>query len=143
MAFVTRLAGAIVIVTEVDGGPAFYVVGDTKVPCDWAVHGFLRPEARERSAVRYERLLPVGAVVLEPSAFAIELEGESAARLIADRMLVARNGSVSERLWRLVTGQADGDAPIASERGTNLARWIHEMPLDVWNVVRDSVLRCV
>jgi hypothetical protein len=55
-------------------------------------------------------------------------------------MLIERNGSVSERLWRAVLGVDDaGDAP----RGPVAARWLLEVPESVWRVVRDAVLRCL
>jgi hypothetical protein len=48
--------------------------------------------------------------------------------------VIERNGSVSERLWRLVLGDAPAEV-------VDL-RWLGQMPLQVWQVVRDTVLKC-
>lgn len=50
------------------------------------------------------------------------------------RLVIHRNASVSERLWRLVT---QGEAEPRTD-----ARWLGQMPASVWNVVRDGVLKC-
>jgi hypothetical protein len=59
-------------------------------------------------------------------------------------MIIARNGSVSDRLWRLVLGgDGDGDAYGDGDGGGVVdAGWLGEMPARVWGIVRDSVLRC-
>lgn len=143
MARVGRLAGA--ILAETNG--EWFLVGDTKMPCDWEKAGFEKPveiDAKKRPFVRMSRS---GSRAGEPSIAApillIEVEGEELARRLADRFLIARNGSVSDRLWRLVVNPGDAldedDAPPA----TVDARWLGEIPLPVWNVVRDTVLRCV
>ncbi|MCU1280493.1 MAG: precorrin-3B C(17)-methyltransferase, partial [bacterium] len=51
--------------------------------------------------------------------------------LVAARLTIARNHSVSERLWRLVTHD-----------GATRAQWLVEVPAHVWEIVRDNVLRC-
>ncbi len=53
------------------------------------------------------------------------------AALVSARLVIARNGSVSERLWRLVTHD-----------GADRAQWLVDVPAHVWDVVRDAVLRC-
>jgi hypothetical protein len=95
--------------------------------------------------------------LLAPPLLAIDLEGEPLVRLLADRLVIARTGSVSERLWRLVIGESDddtgddaGDAAgdPASERAGGSrsdvipARWLGELPPAIWQIVRDTVLRC-
>jgi hypothetical protein len=85
----------------------------------------------------------------------VELEGEALAMLLAERLVIARTGSVSERLWRLVTGQLDElDGELDREPDGKLdgkselpsavipARWLGELPAPVWQIVRDTVLRC-
>jgi hypothetical protein len=140
MARVGRLAGAILADSRGD----YYLVGQTKVPCDWAKAGFQPPgeiEAPRRPFVRLVRLASAGEVHLGSPYLTLSLEGDDLAAVLAARLIVERNGSVSERLWRLVVyGEVDGDGgppePVID------ARWLGEIPQAVWQVVRDTVLRC-
>ncbi|GAC1360416.1 MAG: hypothetical protein NVS3B10_14320 [Polyangiales bacterium] len=104
MARVGRLAGAIVVETSLGGEAAWFLVGDTKVPCDWAAAGFARPADRDAKVVRFVRLVPVGTPRLAGPTLRLAIEGETAAELVADRLLIARNGAVSDRLWRMFRG---------------------------------------
>jgi hypothetical protein len=70
----------------------------------------------------------------------LRAEGEELARLLAERMIIARTGSVSDRLWQLILG-GDGDGDAYGD-GTVDAAWLGEMPERVWAIVRDTVLRC-
>ena len=139
MARVSRLAGAIVAATIVDGSEAYFLVGDTKAPCDWTAAGFIRPADRSAAVERYVRLVKAGGVTPDPTHLELAVEGEALARLLADRLLIARNGSVSERLWRLVTGEDEEDE---ARLGAIDARWLGEIPKAAWDIVRDAVLRC-
>ncbi|MGH2652490.1 MAG: precorrin-3B C(17)-methyltransferase, partial [Actinomycetota bacterium] len=61
--------------------------------------------------------------------------------LLARRFLIERNGSVSDRLWRLVIGaDEEGEGPEEDEID---AQWLAEVPNRVWEIVRDTVLRCL
>ena len=146
MARVGRLAGALIVETTLSGEAAWFLVGDTKVPCDWAAAGFQRPPDRDAKVVRYVRLVPTGAPTLAGTTLRLAIEGECVAELVAERLLVARNGAVSDRLWRLILGEDDETArDTRGERGEREeidARWLAEMPARVWNVVRDAVLKC-
>jgi hypothetical protein len=62
------------------------------------------------------------------------------ADLVARRFVIERNGSVSERLWRLVLTPKDALDP--PNDGTFDATWLVEMPEQVWEVVRNAVLKC-
>ena len=129
MARVGRLAGAIVAET----GGDHYLIGNPKQPCDWRAAGFEPPgelDARVRPAVR---LVRCGAPLLAAPVLELDVEGETLARLLADRFVIARTGSVSERLWRLVTGEGDGELA---------AQWLIEVPDPIWQIVRDTVLKC-
>jgi len=53
------------------------------------------------------------------------------AALVKARLVITRNDSVSERLWRIVTHE-----------GATRADWLLEIPAHVWEIVRDTVLRC-
>lgn len=139
-----RLAGAILVETEQGGQAAWFLVGDTKVPCDFVGAGFAKPAERDARKIPYVRLHTTGSPQLTGTRFTLPLNGESAARALSERLLVTRNGSVSERLWRLVTGVTESDDELEdSPEDRELdARWLVEVPLNVWSIVRDNVLRC-
>jgi hypothetical protein len=141
MARVGRLAGAILAETKGE----YFLVGNTKSPCDWAKAGFEPPVAIDALARPYLRLARAGVVTLAAPWLELELEGEALAAALAERFLIERNGSVSDRLWRLVVQRGDPDAPPseASPADAIDARWLGEMPAGIWKIVRDTVLRCV
>ncbi len=136
MARVGRLAGAILAETHGE----FYLVGNTKVPCDWAAAGFEPPVEIDALKRPFIRLSPRRLTEVVPPLLLVEVEGEALPRLLADVFLIARTGSISERLWRLATGQSDedtgGDAEVIP------ARWLGEVPQPIWRIIRDAVLRC-
>jgi hypothetical protein len=140
MARVARMAGALLLET----GGDYFLVGNTKEPCDFRAAGFEPPS--EIDAVR-RPFLPLrarGTITLLPPWLSIGVEGESAAELIANRLLIARNGSVSDRLWRLIIRpDAQQDAPEDADVESVEARWLVEMPGPVWEIVRETVLRCL
>ena len=134
MSRVCRLAGAIVAETE----GQYFLIGNLKRPCDFAAAGFERPPLDGR----YVPLQRSGEVNLRGPWLAMGVEGEAVARALADRLLIERNGSVSDRLWRLILSD-DPDADEPGEDAVIDARWLGEMPPHVWRVVRDAVLKCV
>lgn len=135
MAKIGRIAGGLLLHSQ----DQYYLVGNTKEPCDWPAHGFEKPveiDALSRPVlplVQLGEVAPVEPVVVE------RMEGEELGLLLAKRMLIVRNGSVSERLWRLLAQQDDeGNFPPGPLSGD----WLMEMPDRVWDIVRDTVLRC-
>jgi hypothetical protein len=117
MARIGRWMGAIVV----ESGGAQWLVGNPKEPCAEV------PDALEAP---YVRALP--ASVPLTGALAIDDgDGEALARTVAARLVIQRNGSVSERLWRLVSGD-----------GATRLQWLVDVPAPVWEIVRDTVLRC-
>jgi hypothetical protein len=121
-----RLAGALLVET----GDAWYLVGHLKQPCDFVAAGFAPPtdlESRAPTGLRLETIAPVrmAAPWLE-----VDVAGDVVVALCARRLVIERTGLVSERLWRLLTETGDHH------------RWFGEMPDAVWDVVRDSLLRC-
>jgi hypothetical protein len=159
MARVARLAGALLAET----GGQYFLVGNTREPCDFAAAGFTPPASIDALERPYLRLEVAGAVRLAPPWLHLEIEGEPLAALLAERLVIARTGSVSERLWRLVVGERDeetaGAAGMAAPAGLAgaampaapaglagadqvPARWLAEVPWSIWNIVRDTVLRC-
>jgi hypothetical protein len=138
MARVTRLAGA--VLAETNG--EYFLVGDTKAPCDWAAAGFEPPVTRDARKTPVVRLSRCGAVTLLAPWLTLALEGEELAQTLVQRFVIERNGSVSDRLWRLVVHRGDTDAIDALDGGVD-ARWLGEIPAPVWQIVRDTVLRCL
>jgi hypothetical protein len=139
MARVGRLAGALLAET----GGDYYLVGNPKVPCDWRAAGFEPPgelDARVRPSVRLARMAAAGPLSLGAPELTLEVEGEELARLLADTFVIPRTGSVSERLWRMVIGEDDEHDRTPAD--VISARWLGEIPRALWNIVRDSVLRC-
>ena len=139
MARIGRLSGGLLVETVVDGQAAWFLVGDTKAPCDWAAAGFEKPAERDVVRERFVRLVPRGAPVIGGTALSVALEGEPLAKALGERLTVARNGSVSERLWALILGEDEIESPTCR---LIPSAWLCEMPLYVLEVVRDAVLKC-
>jgi hypothetical protein len=70
----------------------------------------------------------------------VDVEGEALARLLVDRFVIERNGSVSDRLWRLVTDPTRENRAVLD--GSIDARWLGEIPTEIWHMVRETVLKC-
>ena len=128
---VSRLAGAILV----ESAGEYFLVGNTKEPCDFAAAGFEPPaEPIDAMARPYVRLAQTAPITLHAPVLELDLDGEAAAARLAAAFVIERNGSVSERLWRLVLGDEPDDR-------VDL-RWLGQMPLHVWQVIRDTVLKC-
>ncbi|MGH8548854.1 MAG: hypothetical protein ACRERU_09695 [Methylococcales bacterium] len=137
MARVGRLAGALLAETE----GRYFLIGNTKEPCDFRAAGFEPPAEIDALKRAYVELYAVGTMRVIPPWFTLDLEGEALARLLAHRFLIERNGSVSDRLWRIVFGMdEENEAPDVEAID---AHWLAEIPDGVWQIVRDSVLRCL
>jgi hypothetical protein len=136
MARVTRLAGAILAETAGE----FFLVGNLKEPCDFAAAGFEPPNEVDAVKRPYVKLQAKHQVAVNGPYLTIDCEGEALARLLAERLVIERNGSVSERLWRLITDPSGRDELVD---GPLNARWLAEMPSEIWQIVRDTVLRCL
>jgi hypothetical protein len=136
MARVGRLAGA--LLAETNGH--YFLVGNPKEPCDFRALGIEPPAEIDALKRPVLALVARASIPLGPTSLTLELEGEELAERLSACFVIRRTGSVSERLWRLVTGAAEGDDEPAA--GVIDARWLGEMPLAVWRVVQDTVLRC-
>ena len=137
MSQVARLSGALLAHTQ----GHYYLIGNLKRPCDFAAQGF-EPPAQEIDALArpFISLHATRAVQLAEPVLELPLEGEALAALLAERLLIERNGSVSDRLWRLILGDSD-ETPV--DAGVHPAPWFAAMPARVWSCVRESVLRCI
>ncbi|XXU07941.1 precorrin-3B C(17)-methyltransferase [Sorangium sp. So ce854] len=138
MARVGRLGGAILAETQGE----YYLIGNTKAPVDFREAGFEPPDEVELVKGAYLRLEPRRQVKVQAPALLLDVEGEELARKLVQRFVIDRNGSVSERLWRLVYSPEDplDDAEAPVERD---ARWLGDIPEPIWQLVRDNVLRCL
>ncbi|XXU27757.1 precorrin-3B C(17)-methyltransferase [Sorangium sp. So ce887] len=138
MARVGRLGGAILAETQGE----YYLVGNTKAPVDFREAGFEPPDEVDLVKGVYLRLKPLREVKVEAPVLLLDLEGEELAKKLVHRFVIDRNGSVSERLWRLVYSPDDplDDAETPVERD---ARWLGDIPETIWQLVRDNVLRCL
>lgn len=136
---ITRLAGAILLET----GETYFLIGNTKEPCNWAEAGFLAPEKIDAVHHPFLPLTPVRAVQVGAPCIRMEcgIPPAGLAELIAARFVIARNGSVSDRLWRLVTGETDLTA--SGHKQDIDGTWLAALPDSIWGIVRDAVLRCV
>jgi hypothetical protein len=137
MARVGRLAGALLAET----GGEFFLVGNTKEPCDFEAAGFESPGEIDALERRYIRLAPRRAVELAAPYLRLYLEGEALAVLLAERLLIERNASVSDRLWRLLMDPSGQEEDLEGEAVD--VRWLAEIPAPIWGIVRDTVLRCL
>jgi hypothetical protein len=137
MAHVGRLAGAILAET----GGEFFLIGNIKEPCDFEAAGFESPGEIDALERRYIRLVPRRTVEIAAPYLRLELEGESLAVLVAERLLIERNASVSDRLWRLLIDPSGHDELLEDEVVD--APWLAEIPAPIWGIVRDTVLRCL
>ncbi len=136
MALVGRLAGAILAETE----GHFFLVGNPKEPCDFAAAGFEPPGVINAMERPFIRLSPRRPVQVPQPYVTMPVEGEALARLLVDRFIIPRNGSVSDRLWRLMTEPKQEDRVAATD--TIDARWLGEIPAEIWRIVRETVLKC-
>ena len=140
MSRVGRLAGALLAETE----DQYFLVGNLKRPCDFQAAGFEEPAGEIDALARpHLHLHPLGrqrTEVFGPWLF-LSLDGEPLLRCLTERLVIERNGSVSERLWRLILLE-DPDADAPPPDSVIDARWLGEMPLHLWDIVREAVLRC-
>jgi hypothetical protein len=137
MAHVSRMAGAMLAESRGE----FFLIGNLKEPCNFEKHGFEEPAEVDAMKRAYVRLTAKDEISVAGPFLNVDFEGEALARLLAERFVIERNGSVSERLWRLVTDPS-GEERALPRAGLN-CQWLVELPSEIWQLVRDSVLRCL
>ncbi|HEY0711699.1 MAG TPA: precorrin-3B C(17)-methyltransferase [Polyangia bacterium] len=140
----SRLAGALLLQV----GHLHHLIGNLKRPCHFEAHGFVTPKEPVDALVRPSQPLErhgsfnVTGPHLSLGDFPLTAAPMLAAR-IAERLLITRNGSVSDRLWRLLLADPnDPDADLSSTAEPIDARWLVEIPHHLWNIVREAVLTC-
>src|SRR5205814_10662586 len=111
----------------------YCLVGNLKRPCDFAAAGLEKPAAEIDALARpYVRLARSGPLAVPGPWLELSLEGESLLRALSARLLIERNGSVSDRLWRLILSN-DPDAE--PDPGAVIdARWLGEVPAHLWQM---------
>lgn len=135
MAIISRLGGAILAKTE----GQYFLVGDLKEPLDFAKQGFAKPEERDVKEIPFVVLETISDVQEPKAVFSMDLEGVALAKKLASSFVIWRNGSVSERLWGLVEESSPKAKALITVKDAN---WLAITPDDIWDIVRDSVLRC-
>ena len=140
MALVSRLGGSLLVTIST----SYFVVGELKRPVDWPAEGFEPPVHLSAGLEDEGERLPWFEISGSPPSdrgICLSLDDEYDSRSLCDelhkRMTIQRNGSVSERLWDLVM---DHSTSIDEQRVDG--RWLVETPIAVWDMVRDSMLRC-
>ena len=137
MSRVGRLAGAILAET----GSRYFLVGNLKRPCDFPAAGFEPPAEPPDALVRpYLLLARSGPLAVPGPWLTLPLEGEALPHLLAERLLIARTGAVSDRLWRLILSEDPDHEP--DPAATFEVGWLATLPAHLWQIVRDTVLRC-
>jgi len=131
MSRISRLSGAILAETE----GQYFLIGDLKEPCDFTANGFEPPGDIQATVHPYIQLSPTRTIALANPVLKLESEGEELAKTLAERLIIQRNGSVSDRLWRMIVHGHEGSNEID-------ARWLTEVPTHLWQIVRDNVLKC-
>ena len=136
-----RLAGALLL-RQAD---TFILIGNTKEPCDWAAAGFHAPPELTPANPEIRPLtLTAAPIPMPPTALTLDcgsLPPDRVAAILANKLLIRRNASVSDRLWRIITGlteESTTDSPLDPD-----ATWLLTMPERVWNLVRDAALKCL
>ncbi len=137
MARVGRLGGAMLAETQGE----YFLVGNLKEPCKFESHGLESPGELDAIKHPYIRLSATREVEMVGPHLLLNCEGEALPRLLAKRLLIERNASVSDRLWHLIINP-DGDEDTLASNEIK-CQWLVEMPTEIWQIVRDSVLRCL
>jgi len=134
---VERLAGSFLV----RGEGRFELVGQPKMPCDWSSVGFEKPTGIDAPGARRAELVCLREPELPGPRLIFDRPFDVVANAIASRLVVARNGSASERLWSLVLDADDPDDLDASLVVD--ATWVIDMPERAFGLIRDNVLRCL
>jgi hypothetical protein len=137
-----RYCGSIVLV----GDAQAFVVGYPKIPGSFVEIGWENPAEIEAWTGFFQPLCMAAQgtinVATEPLSrlrFAYDGELAALAEIVVQRLIIARNGSVSERLWNLcLAAKVDRMAQGAPQDDT----WLIAVPERIWQIVREDVLKC-
>lgn len=139
MSYAIRVKGGLVCHSQ----DSMFFIGHPKEPCRFEELGFADPGEITAPSPAWVKLSPAGDSLptlsdfTERALMSDTLAPEELADKLAEIFMIQRNGSISERLWglmaehspRTATGEIDG-------------RWLSDTPIEVWDIVRDQMLRC-
>lgn len=129
-----RLAGSILIKSK----NQFYLLGNLKEPCNLNQYGFEQVDfdALQIPYLKLNIYDESKTIFFRDPIFILsnsELRDiEAILQNLSDKLLIKRNGSVSERLWNLLKNY---------QKDKNIS-WIIDIPQEIWDIVRDNVLKC-
>lgn len=133
MAEISRLAGAILVASD----SVYFLVGQLKEPCNFLEYGFKDPGEIKAPGIPYVKLEVISDnKIPKKEILTMSGNGEDLANKLADIFMITRNGSISERIWDLVCEYSQ------KNEGKIDGNWASETPVEIWDIVRDSILRC-
>lgn len=142
MSYAIRVKGGLICETK---GEMFFI-GHPKEPCRFAELGFADPGEITAPNPPWVKLAPAGAELpaidslsgfSDRALMSDTLSGAELADKMAEIFMIHRNGSISERLWGLMAEYSP-----KTPKGEIDARWLSDTPDEVWEIVRDQMLRC-
>ena len=84
----------------------------------------------------YRKLNIIGDVNLDEGIYLeMDTQGEDLAKLLHKRFSIERNNSISNRLWNVaICGKNEGRVD---------TQWLEQMPDEVWEIVKEGILKCL
>ena len=132
-----RCAGTLLVEIE----DKFYIIGETKEPFDFTSMGLSNPQALGESPIRLLEQIDTTNPWETASCHYIIHQTDQPFQEYLDRLseifIIRRNSMISERIWELV---ARIEEPIPEDFWP--AGWLFDSPEMVWDIVRDTMLRC-
>ncbi len=161
MVWIGRIAGAILA----HDNNHFFLIGSLKEPCDFQKLGLEDPEQAKQGFDPLTQLYcQLKSIVedmhcgnfwdiLDKNSSLSEAIGEKILFMkygskeinptLARSFLIRRNSSVSERLWDLVLSCSNSyTKKIYQNKEVYDASWLEQTPNEIWEIVREQVLRC-
>lgn len=121
-----------------------YFIGHPKEPCKFVELGFADPGEITAPKPAWVQLQPASGDTLptlsdftDRALMSDTLSAKELADKMAELFMIERNGSISERLWGLMAEYSP-----RTDAGEVDGRWLSDTPVEVWDIVRDQVLRC-
>lgn len=135
LSFWGKLSGAIIFKSE----GKIFLIGALKSPCCFDEYGLSDPLEKNQS-VQELTITSAERTKHLKFEFAVTLKGVEGAQEIYERLAIYRNSSISERLTSLV--KEVNQSIIIEGVSYRDARWMEAVPLPVWSIVRESMLKC-
>lgn len=138
LGWIARLCGAIVFRSE----GHYFLIGELKEPCVFEEYGFELPQ-REGTADRHWVELRLKDPCVQSKlnfSVALNFSGPLGANQVYRSFAIYRNSSISERLMNLVLDVSPRFQ--LKEQEMIDARWLSGLPFSIWQMIRDSILKC-